>query len=231
MRRRSLRILALAALLGAVTNILVTAVCVYGAGIGSRHVAGIWNRGDRSFLTVHFTGPGKAIFDWRVDFASDVYDTPIDRPPSWSTIHSAYWTAKVIDAPTRGWSHTDVAYGWPWLSFRGGILTTGMVRSGGVVDFGPRLPELVYRTTLGGSVITHREPRVVPLRPILPGLVLNSAVYGAAWWVLLLIPGAVRRQRRRRRGACVECGYDRRGIGADVMCPECGASASGGRRT
>lgn len=48
-------------------------------------------------------------------------------------------------------------------------------------------------------------------------LVLLSAVLG--WWVV--------RERRAMKPvwACQACGYDRRGIGADRECPECGATA------
>jgi len=31
-----------------------------------------------------------------------------------------------------------------------------------------------------------------------------------------------RAARRHRNGCCVQCGYDRRGLGPDVPCPECG---------
>lgn len=34
---------------------------------------------------------------------------------------------------------------------------------------------------------------------------------------------------RRRRGECLACGYDRRSLGADVPCPECGAGGPEGQ--
>jgi hypothetical protein len=39
--------------------------------------------------------------------------------------------------------------------------------------------------------------------------------------------GRVRKRARARRGLCASCGYDRRGLGADAACPECGARAAG----
>ena len=33
--------------------------------------------------------------------------------------------------------------------------------------------------------------------------------------------------RRAREGACPACGYDRAGLAAGVVCPECGAAARG----
>ena len=50
--------------------------------------------------------------------------------------------------------------------------------------------------------------------------------------LVLLVAGPVavrdlivnrRLARRKRRGLCPSCGYDRRGIQADVPCPECGS--------
>jgi hypothetical protein len=52
--------------------------------------------------------------------------------------------------------------------------------------------------------------RVLPMCPIWPGFLANSAVYAAALWLLLLGSGAVKRSVRRRRGRCVDCGYDLR---------------------
>jgi hypothetical protein len=61
----------------------------------------------------------------------------------------------------------------------------------------------------------------LPWRPLWPGLLANTAFYGVILWALWFTPGAVRRGLRRRRGACVRCGYDRRG-GSLISCPECG---------
>ena len=52
--------------------------------------------------------------------------------------------------------------------------------------------------------------------------VVNAAVWGGAMWV---VSGGVRRWRRARRverGRCGGCGYDRKGLGEGVVCPECG---------
>lgn len=52
--------------------------------------------------------------------------------------------------------------------------------------------------------------------------------------VLLLIPaiifwrGDLIARRRSRSGRCLRCGYDRRGIPAASVCPECGAAPNEG---
>ncbi len=66
--------------------------------------------------------------------------------------------------------------------------------------------------------------------PVWPGFALNTLFYAALAWGLWLggwqLPLAIRRRRRRRKGLCVRCGYDRKGIGDGVVCPECGAKAT-----
>ncbi|MFY7896709.1 MAG: hypothetical protein ACOVP8_10785 [Phycisphaerales bacterium] len=70
---------------------------------------------------------------------------------------------------------------------------------------------------------------MLPVRPVWPGLVVNTALYAAsAYGAFVACRVGWRRfgpQRRRRiaRGCCPACGYDRHGIAASAMCPECGA--------
>lgn len=64
------------------------------------------------------------------------------------------------------------------------------------------------------------EWRRLPVRPVLPGLAVNTGAYAALAWAAIFGPGAARRQRRRRRGWCVACGYDLAGLPG---CPECGS--------
>lgn len=49
-------------------------------------------------------------------------------------------------------------------------------------------------------------------------LTLAALVSLAFWWP------EVRGVLRRRAGRCAACGYDRRGLGAGALCPECGAA-------
>ena len=70
----------------------------------------------------------------------------------------------------------------------------------------------------------------LPIRPIWPGLLLNTAFYGVIVWMLWFTMGLVRRntraRRRRRHGLCVGCGYDLRGGAIGSLCPECGEGSS-----
>ena len=71
---------------------------------------------------------------------------------------------------------------------------------------------------------TAGEPAVLPLRPIWPGLALDSLLFAAAWWLLLGGIAATRRTLRARRNQCPRCGYSRTGLAPVTPCPECGQS-------
>lgn len=66
---------------------------------------------------------------------------------------------------------------------------------------------------------------VLPLRPMLPGFVINTAVYGGIIWMFIFGPmhmfANARRRWRVMQGRCQSCGYDLRSK-FDAGCPECG---------
>lgn len=66
----------------------------------------------------------------------------------------------------------------------------------------------------------------LPLLPIWPGFLLNTIFYAMLLFALIRTPRAVRRARRRRRGRCAACGYNRKGLEAAAVCPECGAAGA-----
>ena len=64
--------------------------------------------------------------------------------------------------------------------------------------------------------------RTLPLRPMWPGFLYSTLVYGAFAWLLLCIPGFLRTRRqlrRLRRGLCIYCKYP---VDNMAVCPECG---------
>jgi hypothetical protein len=149
------------------------------------------------------------------------------------------WLAKKLPAWVPAWGRLEqlqgtdgrveevwaLAAGWPMRSFACRFHS----------------PELtgkpwryVYATangiTLPGRQI--REPTCIvykmaalPLRPVWPGVVVNTAVFSLGWLPLLLVP-TLRRWRRVRRRCCPACAYELGELFASG-CSECGWGRAG----
>ena len=65
---------------------------------------------------------------------------------------------------------------------------------------------------------------LLPLRPIFPGVIINTLFYAAIWFGVFFGVAALRRFIRKKRGRCVKCSYDLRSgfAGEERGCPECG---------
>ncbi len=59
----------------------------------------------------------------------------------------------------------------------------------------------------------------IPIQPILPGFLINTALYTLILYLLFTTPGRIRRRSRLRRHACLKCGYHIQNL---TRCPECG---------
>lgn len=66
---------------------------------------------------------------------------------------------------------------------------------------------------------------VLPLRVLPIGFVLNSLIFASILLALAAIATGATRLRRYARGACPECGFDRKSDFSSP-CPECGCSAN-----
>ncbi len=83
----------------------------------------------------------------------------------------------------------------------------------------------------GDAVLSHafviREGWLwVPLRPIWPGIVINTLFYAVVVWLLTCIPFVLRRLNRIRRGLCPKCEYP---MGESAVCTECGKALPASR--
>ena len=76
----------------------------------------------------------------------------------------------------------------------------------------------------GWIVPSEHRFRRLPLRPIWPGLAVNTLSYAALLWLLLFAPSTFRRHVRARRGLCPACGYP---VGESAVCSECGRATAG----
>ncbi len=104
------------------------------------------------------------------------------------------------------------ARGWPMLSARSS--TWVGPTDGAISTDGYALDEAI----MGQDRLALR---VVPLRPLFAGFIINTLFYALLLWVLFATPFAARRMLRRRRGQCETCAYP---IGVSSVCTECGAA-------
>ncbi|MFN7022619.1 MAG: hypothetical protein ACK4WH_15020 [Phycisphaerales bacterium] len=111
-------------------------------------------------------------------------------------------------------------WGWPFRS----LWSWGARQM--TATIGPPAVVLHAGGGLAFAVSGPAAQRTLPCRPAWPGLIGNTAVWFAAIAGADLGWRAVRVWPRRRRGLCAGCGYDLRGTGAGVPCPECGMIAA-----
>lgn len=62
----------------------------------------------------------------------------------------------------------------------------------------------------------------LPMRPLVGGLLLNTAFYGTVFFGSMRLLAAIKQRRRVRKGLCMHCGYPC--PSPVVACPECGRS-------
>jgi hypothetical protein len=86
-----------------------------------------------------------------------------------------------------------------------------------------------WRTPPGGvtGIVASLDRFALPLLPLWPGFLLNTAFYALLLFALVRTPRVLRRAVRRRRGRCAACGYDRAGLDPLAACPECGRGIGG----
>jgi hypothetical protein len=138
-----------------------------------------------------------------------------NRRPGWGTFDRS------SPPPAAFGSGSDTAFGWPlpclWYQVVG--------VSGRDSEGSPTIDQ----ERLVGGIALRGEPscrirgfHALPLLPIWPALVANTAFFAALWWLIFFVPGVIRRWLRARRGRCAGCGYDLVATPPSVPCPECG---------
>jgi hypothetical protein len=153
--------------------------------------------------------------------AGNAIGDPATILPSWTGLTAARPqpgdTRKEVLIDARGWpllalkSERDLGARAPVLTQGSGPVYTGFVPQRGLVAV--------------STPSTSFGPTPLPLRPIWPGLLGNTAFYALLWaalWYAVAVPRRfVREVARVRSGQCVRCGYD---LGYDFQsgCPECG---------
>ncbi|MBL8991543.1 MAG: hypothetical protein JNJ48_08195 [Phycisphaerae bacterium] len=137
--------------------------------------------------------------------------TPWERGAEWPLESLPAWQSVRI-----------VTSGWPWPTMWCAVKDRARTRTG--------FRDGAYALESGSGWVLPPmaavQATLIPLRPIWAGLLPAAALFAPAWFLVLGAPFWVLgrlRARRRRRGLCAACRYDRRGLDAQVPCPECGA--------
>jgi len=65
--------------------------------------------------------------------------------------------------------------------------------------------------------------RYLPLKPMLPGFLINTLFYALLLWLLFAFPFTLRRRLRLRNNRCPHCNYP---FGESPTCSECGRDLS-----
>lgn len=113
--------------------------------------------------------------------------------------------------------------GWPLLAMR----TTNCTATLGEFAEVDRTPSIALPQWLHDFADRHTwgyyARRALPLTPIWPGFLIDTAIFASAFWLLLRSLPFVRRFNRWRNRQCLACGYP---IGTSSICTECGAAVT-----
>jgi hypothetical protein len=160
-----------------------------------------------------FRAPFELAIDTPGPFQSDYSGAPL-RGPRWGVAEAL--RADPLAFAGDGMEH---ATGWPVLAAWYGMSAT-------------YLPNAI-QTTLDGAIMLETRKgsgaysiRALPLHPIWPGLLIDTAFYATLWLILLAGLRATRRAYRRARNRCPNCAYHLTGLApandTHITCPECG---------
>lgn len=170
---------------------------------------------------------------------------PMPMPDDWPTIETLgdglfskpsarRWSANGIEIRNYCAGHNSIMYGieevqagWPartasrfdhredpaWSTMRHERAETGAWFGGLYIVGRPLLDST-------GAPTRFRWPVYLPLRPVWPGLLCNSAFYGTILFALNLPIRRYVHRRRTRAGLCRHCKYP---VGVSPVCTECGS--------
>lgn len=109
------------------------------------------------------------------------------------------------------------AAGWPWLCMSSTRTQEADAAAPVVRGARPLIPATIYKTAASDP-----DRGALPLIPIWPGLLANTAAFALFWLLVLFAIPLTRRAIRARRGQCINCGYDLHATPSGNPCPECG---------
>ncbi|MGH7130850.1 MAG: hypothetical protein ACREJO_02765, partial [Phycisphaerales bacterium] len=232
---RALRLLALAAVAGALTTVAVSwSIAVWSYTVGSPVTQGWVVQSGKALSFGRSAGPGMEQVYWSVQSKGTDMDWARDQAaksaafPVWCALAEPGEPERLMSqVPVTGSPHSqqvfEIATGWPLIAMRARLHDAFWMAP-------PPLAGPPYQAMDGIQVSTHwvinggsraGQARALPLTPLWSGFAVNTVVYAVLWSVALVGFAAWRRSRRKRKGACEKCGYDLSGQ-TQSGCPECG---------
>lgn len=145
----------------------------------------------------------------RREYRSDVYWVPMTRVPAVGNSRADF-DALLAEADA-------------WLARRAALLSLRPLRSLSASDVSYRNPNATPFDF--GSEWTTRSASVYATRALPMGYVKNTLFMSMLLWGVLILRDMWKRKiwlRPAEEFECASCGYDRRGLGDDAPCPECG---------
>ncbi len=247
--RRHLLIAAIFLLAGAVVNVAVAWVCAVRINVfeSTRHGGStrelavnrfsafgstwLWILRGGPQLLRRFPENGPAPEEVTPYWAAHMHSELALEPPLNGIPHSRPITlCRVTDA--RGWPLRTMYCDQVHQVVRDEEFSQGLMYPPGSLRVPRRWEDLPVRHGLKTSMTawsaapwaqSYTFPRVLPYRPIWPGVTVNTIFYAMILWVVSPAPFALRRSLRLRRGLCPKCAYP---IGESSVCSECGKDLS-----
>lgn len=169
----------------------------------------LWSisRGRNAWHTVvsywHMQVSGQSMMIPEADYEAQKFDfRTLPRPQGPGSLDELYMNA---------WYHQT---GWPMPALACSVHWKQQIANS----------DIIY-TVRGGVQLprdTQFNPRALPMTPLWPGFLVNSALFAGLWLLLTVGTGAIRRAWRTQCGRCGGCGYPRSGLADSAACPECG---------
>ena len=227
-RRRWFTLAAIALAAGVLTNVLIACACAWWAR--PRGIPAWTTPQELSAARDPYARDGRIPEEWRRVFPGYFWSPAPDKYVSFG------WTGALWRLEGVGEAHFAAVSprhevrvftsGWPLPTAVGAIQTRddalrdGYFRSWRAACMNRAVPAPMTLT------FPPKWDRALPLNPLWTGLIVNTLVFGSAWLIVMLLLSGARR-RRLAPGRCPACGYDRAGLAAGSVCPECGGNGGG----
>ena len=186
----------------------------------------------------HLLPPHHAVSLWRVRSNDDRERKLLIFSPHFGADRIGYDFQHAVEAPTI-WIQGEQSlipssavidrsrFGWPFRSVYHDSLATVPSSDPQLLDdyFAAARPAMGIHLGIKAPDWWPKAQGVhrLPLVPIWPGLLANTAIFAAAWFTPGFVWRTARTRRRQRRHQCVTCGYDKASL---TVCPECGPTST-----